>query len=53
MGARLGEMAPRLALDSILGADGKTSLANLGLLARDGMKNVDEVVLQIMQEKIK
>jgi len=40
------------ATDGILGADGKTSLANLGLLAKDGMKNVDEVVLQIMQEKI-
>jgi L-cysteine desulfidase len=41
------------ATDGILGADGKTSIANLGLLAKSGMKNVDEVVLQIMQEKIK
>jgi L-cysteine desulfidase len=41
------------ATDGILGADGKTSLANLGLLAKEGMKNVDEVVLQIMQEKLK
>jgi L-cysteine desulfidase len=41
------------ATDGILGADGKTSLANFGFLAKDGMKNVDEVVLQIMQEKIK
>jgi L-cysteine desulfidase len=41
------------ATDGILGADGGTSLTNLGLLAKEGMKNVDEVVLQIMQEKLK
>jgi len=41
------------ATDGMPGANGKTSLANLGLLAKDGMKNVDEVVLQIMQEKIR
>ncbi|MCL1894334.1 MAG: L-serine ammonia-lyase, iron-sulfur-dependent, subunit alpha [Holophagaceae bacterium] len=41
------------ATDGIVGENGATSLANLGTLARQGMKNVDETVLQIMQGKLK
>jgi L-cysteine desulfidase len=41
------------ATDGIVGEDGKTSLANLGALARRGMKDVDGTILEIMQGKLK
>jgi L-cysteine desulfidase len=41
------------ATDGIVGEDGKTSLANLGALARRGMKDVDGTILEIMQSKLK
>lgn len=41
------------ATDGIVGEDGKSSLANLGILAKHGMKNVDETILHIMQKKLK
>ncbi|MCM2250441.1 MAG: L-serine ammonia-lyase, iron-sulfur-dependent, subunit alpha, partial [Geothrix sp.] len=40
------------ATDGIVGADGDSSLANLGRLARRGMTGVDDEVLDIMQAKL-
>ena len=40
------------ATDGIVGADGDSSLANLGRLARRGMTGVDAEVLDIMQAKL-
>jgi L-cysteine desulfidase len=40
------------ASDGIVGHDGASSLANLGLLAQRGMAGVDAMILQIMQDKL-
>ncbi len=39
--------------DGIVGADGVTSLANLGRVAQQGMAGVDTEILDIMQAKLK
>ncbi len=41
------------ATDGIVGRDGETSLANLGLLAQRGMAGADAVILGIMQDKLR
>jgi len=41
------------ATDGIVGADGETSLANLGRLAQHGMAGVDAEILRIMQDKLR
>ena len=41
------------ATDGIVGADGESSLANLGRLAQRGMAGVDTEILSIMQDKLK
>jgi len=41
------------ATDGIVGADGGTSLRNLGRLAQRGMTNTDAEILAIMQAKLK
>ena len=40
------------ATDGIVGADGESSLANLGRLAQRGMAGVDTEILAIMQDKL-
>jgi L-cysteine desulfidase len=41
------------ATDGIVGADGESSLANLGRLAQHGMAGVDAEILRIMQDKLR
>jgi len=41
------------ATDGIVGADGESSLVNLGRLAQHGMAGVDAEILRIMQDKLR